>query len=173
MLLDGIDPETWETAAVREAAIRRLEAMPAGERTRKAVALEAKRLGISAATLFRLIAVWRANPVRSSLVPERRGPKPGSVRTMAYKRQIIETSIEHFYAKREAPRLSDLVDYVAARCREARLTAPARATIERFVNRYDQRRLMRAREGRPAADEAFAFTPGQIIVARPLERKPS
>jgi putative transposase len=168
--LDDIALEAWENAAAREGAVRRLLALPDPERTRKAVADEAVRLGVSVATMFRLLATWRSNPVRSSLLPAPRGPKHGSLRTPPAKRAIIEAAIEHFYAKREAPRVSDLADEIAARCHKVNLTPPSRETIKRHLARQDQCRLVRAREGAAVADESYAITPGLIAVDRPLQR---
>ena len=64
MDVEDVAEAAWEAAARREAAVRRLVALPDGERTRKAFALEAKRLGVSVATMFRLVAAWRREPVR-------------------------------------------------------------------------------------------------------------
>ena len=75
---------------MRESAVRRLVALPASERTRKAVAEEAERIGVSTATMFRLLAAWRSEPVRSTLVPVRRGPKRGLTRAPEAKRTIIQ-----------------------------------------------------------------------------------
>jgi putative transposase len=164
------DLEVWETAAVREAAVKRLVALPASQRTRTAVAAEAERLGVSTATMFRLLAAWRAEPVRSTLLPARRGPKRGLMRAPENKRTIIKSAIEQFYSRREAPRMSDLLDEIAARCREVDLVPPVWATVKRYIATYDQRRLLHKREGRAAADEVFAITPGLVGVDRPLQR---
>jgi len=158
------DVDVWEIAAMRESAVRRLVALPASERTRKAVAEEAERIGVSTATMFRLLAAWRSEPVRSTLVPVRRGPKRGLTRAPEAKRKIIRSSIEQFYARREAPRMSDLVDEIAARCRAADLVPPVWATVKRYISAYDQRRLLQKREGRVAADEVFAITSGLVDV---------
>lgn len=74
MDIEEIPAEEWDTAAAREAAVRRLLALPEGQRTRKAFTFEATRLGLSTATMFRLVAAWRGDPVRSTLLPARRGP---------------------------------------------------------------------------------------------------
>ena len=165
-----VDTEAWETAADREAAVRRLLALPDGERTRDAVAREARRLGVSMATMFRLLATRRNEPVRSALLPMRRGPKRGSLRAPPDKRTIIISAIERFYAKREAPRVSDLVDEVVARCLKSGLKPPSRATVCRHLALFDQRRLVRAREGQAVAEEEFYITPGLLPVERPLQR---
>lgn len=170
MEIEDVAADAWETAARREAAVRRLVALPDGERTRKAFAFEAKRLGISVATMFRLVAAWRVEPVRSSVLPVRRGPKRGSLRIASDKRIILHTAIERFYAKREAPRLSDLVDEVAARCLEAGLKPPSRATVNRHLASFSQRRLVRKRQGPAAADAEFNITSGLVAVHRPLQR---
>ena len=170
MGIEEIAAEAWEAAALREGAVRRLLALPEGARTRKAVAVEAKRLGLSIATMFRLVAAWRSEPVRSTLLPARRGPKRGSLRTPPDKRGIICAAIERFYARREAPRLSDLNDEIAARCVEAGLKPPSRATVNRHLALFDQRRLVRARRGRVAEAEEFTITAGSVAVHRPLQR---
>lgn len=168
--IEQVAPEAWETAAVREAAVRRLLALPEGERTRESVAREAKRIGVSIATMFRLVAGWRIEPMRSTLLPTRRGPKRGSLRIPPNKRTIIVAAIERFYAKREAPRVSDLVDEIAACCLKSGLKPPSRATVCRHLASFDQRRLLRAREGHAVAEEAFSITSGLLAVERPLQR---
>ena len=85
--------------------------------------------------------------MRSALLPGRRGPKRGSLRIPSDKRIIIQAAIERFYAKREAPRISDLVDEIAARCLEAGLKPPSRATVTRHLGSFSQRRLIRKRQG--------------------------
>ena len=106
MDIEEVDEGAWDSTAKREAAVRRLIALPDGERTRKAFAFEAKRLRVSVATMFRLVAAWRSEPVRSTLLPARRGPKRGSPRMPLDKRAIIHTTIERFYpnARRRASR---------------------------------------------------------------------
>ena len=49
MDIEEVAGDAWETAARREAAVRRLIALPDRERTRKAFAFEARRLGLSVA----------------------------------------------------------------------------------------------------------------------------
>jgi len=43
--IEEVSSDTRQTAARREAAVRRVVALPDGERTRRAFAFEAKRLG--------------------------------------------------------------------------------------------------------------------------------
>lgn len=168
--IEQVDAEAWEIAADREVAVRRLLALPDGERTRDVVAHEARRLGVSIATMFRLLATWRSEPTRSALLPMRRGPKRGSVRVAPDKRTIIIAAIDRFYAKREAPRVSDLVDQVAARCVKAGLKPPSRATVCRHLARIDQRHLVRARAGDAVAEEEFSIMSGLLPVERPFQR---
>ena len=162
-------PSEWATAGLREEAVRRLAALPAEQRTRDVVAREARQIGISASTMFRLIAAWRDAPVRSTLLPERRGPKRGSLRTPLAKRQIINEAIDRLFLRREAPRMSDLCDEIEARCRSGGLTPPSRATVERHVAALDQRRTVRLREGPTAASDQFTIRSGMIEVVRPLQ----
>jgi putative transposase len=168
--IEQVDPEAWEIAADREAAVRRLLALPDGERTRDAVAGEARRAGVSIATMFRLLMAWRSEPTRSVLVPMRRGPKRGSLRAPPDKRAIIIAAIERLYAKREAPRVSDLVDEVEARCVKSGLKPPSRPTVCRHLALFDQRRLVRVREGNAVAEAEFSITSGLLSVDRPLQR---
>jgi putative transposase len=162
-------PREWAAAGLREEAVRRLVALPPEERTRNLVAREARRIGISTTTMFRLLAAWRGAPVRSTLLPGPRGPKRGSLRTPLAKRQIINEAIDRLFLRREAPRISDLCDEIEARCRLDGLTPPSRATVERHVAALDQRRIVRLREGPTAASEQFTIRSGMIEVLRPLQ----
>jgi putative transposase len=85
------------------------------------------------------------------------------------KRQIINEAIDRLFLRREAPRISDLCDEIEARCRLVGLTPPSRATVERHVATFDQRRLVRLREGPTAASEQFTIRSGMIEVLRPLQ----
>jgi len=152
-------PKEWAAAGLREEAVRRLVGLPAEERTRERVAREARQIGISTTTMFRLLAAWRHAPVRPTLLPEPRGAKRGSLRTPVAKRQIINEAVERFFLRREAPRISDLCDEIEARCRFAGLTPPSRATVERHVAALDQRRIIRLREGPTAASSALRSMP--------------
>lgn len=105
MPIDDETPREWAAAGLREQTVRRLVALPAAERTRDVVAREARRIGISTSTLFRLLAAWRGAPVRSTLLPEPRGPKRGSLRTPLAKRRIINEAIDRLFLRREAPRI--------------------------------------------------------------------
>jgi len=74
-------------------------------------------LGIGRTTLYRLIAQYRAAEVTSALLPSRRG-RPVGARSLDVRREgIIADEIKTFYLRVERPRLSDLVEQIAARCR--------------------------------------------------------
>jgi hypothetical protein len=152
----------------RGTIVRRLVALADPERTRSAFAFEAKRLGVYGDVST--CGCIGSEALRSTLPPERRGPKRGSVPVSSDKRVIIHAAIERFYSRRAALRISDLVDEVAARCLAVGLKPPSRGTLGRHLALFNQRRLVQRREGRAAAEEESDITYGLVETQRPLQR---
>jgi hypothetical protein len=86
--VEQIASDEWEAAAVREVAVRRLLALPDGQRTGKAVARESCRLGLSIACMFRRGAAWGSEPCAINSPTYASGPEAGSLRTPLDKRTM-------------------------------------------------------------------------------------
>lgn len=109
----------WEGACRREDAIRTLlNREPAGLST-EAVEAVAAELGISRATLYRMIGRYRAAGTVTSLLPRSVG-RPKKVRSLSPEREaLITQAISQIYLKPEKPKFSRLVQEIRLRCLEA------------------------------------------------------
>ena len=148
--------------------IRALLAKGGGRFDPAAVRAAATELGIGRTTLYRFISLFRAAEVTSALLPARRG-RPRGTRSLDVERErIIAEEIETFYLRAERPRLSDLVERIAARCNQRGLTAPNWRTVNRRVKSIDA--AARASKRRDAAAlQDLVAVPGEFEAARPLD----
>jgi putative transposase len=72
-------------------------------------------LGISRATLYRLIAVYRQTPTVEALEPKHRGRQNGIFALDKVRDQIIHQTIREIYLKPTRPRMTYLVQQVHLR----------------------------------------------------------
>ncbi len=107
--------------AQQRAAVIRALLMPGARRLgTAAVTAAAVELRVSRSALYRLIALFRAVEVTSTLLPGHAGRQTGGRTLDARQESIIGHEIETFYLRVERPRVSDLVERIGARCQEAR-----------------------------------------------------
>src|SRR5260221_8134179 len=106
---EDVEEALWDEACRRADRIRDfLQHRPSGS-TIGDVAGLAVALGLSQATTYRLIKLFRAGGTVMSLV-DRKRERPDGHRTLDEKREeIIRTTIAGFYLKRNRPRISQLV----------------------------------------------------------------
>lgn len=132
------------------------------------VAAAASELGISRASLYRLLARYKVLGVSSSLLPVQAGRPKGS-RFLDEKREaIIAAEINQFYLRPERPRLSDLFDRIGARCFELGLKPPNWRTVHSRVLACDAKLKARKRQD-TAAIARFDVVPGELVADRPLD----
>ena len=164
----GPADEEWATAKQRADIIRALLAQGGGCTERAAVQAAITELGIGRTTLYRLIARFRAAGVTSALLPAPRGRPVNALSLDAERERIISDEIESFYLRAERPRLSDLVERIAARCHQAQLPIPNWRTISRRVRGIDPSRCATKRHD-TAALQDIVSVPGAFSAARPLD----
>lgn len=143
---DEIDDALWDEACRRGDAIRSfLKRNPAGA-TAADVAELAARLGLSQATAYRLIKLFRAGGTILSLVDRKRG-RPQGHRVLDDKREeVILATIKAYYLKRTRPTVSQLVRDVHTNCISAGFKPPHRRTIVTRLKDIDlQKRARRTR----------------------------
>jgi putative transposase len=118
------DEEHWEEARRREEAIRSLlQRCPEGLK-RTDVEDLAWELGLSRATMYRLIKRFRACGTVTSLVPAPRGRRKGHRMLDASREIMIRQTIEAFYLKPSKPSFERLVHEIRTRCLASGLTPP-------------------------------------------------
>jgi putative transposase len=164
------DDEEWEVAQHRAGVVRRLlRPRPGDLKARsKLMASAAAELNVSRATLYRLLARFRALEVTSALLPSRRG-RPRGARSLDERREvIIADTITNFYLKPERPRLSDLIERIGLRCHQEGLAAPAWRTVHARVRGIDAQLHACKREDRVALARTQAV-PGEFAASHPLD----
>jgi putative transposase len=119
---DQVDEQNWDEACRRADAIRDfLKQQPDGS-TIGSIAALAAELGLSQATTYRLLKLFRQGGTVSSLADRKRG-RPEGHRTLDTRRdEIIRVAIHGFYLKRNRPPFSRLVREVQTHCVSAGLS---------------------------------------------------
>ena len=160
--------DAWAVARHRAEVIRPLLSN-GGPRLDPAATRAARaELGIGRTTLYRLILQFRAAEVTSALLPSRRG-RPVGARSLDVRREgIVADEIKTFYLRAERPRLSDLVERIAARCHQEGLPVPNWRTVSSRVDGVDAVHRARKRHDKAALRDLVAV-PGEFAAARPLD----
>jgi putative transposase len=164
------DDAEWAIAQHRADVFRRLFKTDdsVGRSKLIAAAAAAAELAVGRATIYRLLARFRAVEVTSALMPSRRG-RPHGARSLDRRREVIISSeISRFYLKPERPRLSHLIDRIGSRCHQEGLPTPDWRTVRARVQSLDAEFMPRKRQDRAALAHTLAV-PGEFTAARPLE----
>ncbi|MER8479734.1 DDE-type integrase/transposase/recombinase [Mesorhizobium sp. M0142] len=165
---DEIDEALWDEACRRADAIRSFLKRNPASATAADVAELAARLGLSQATAYRLIKLFRAGGTILSLVDRKRG-RPQGHRVLDDKREeIIRATINAYYLKRTRPTVSQLVRDVQTNCTSAGLKPPHRRTIVARLNEIDLQKRAK-RRGEQKIVKATTPVPGAFGASRPLE----
>lgn len=154
----------WQSALAQFPTIRTLAERSSG--TRDEVEAAARLLGVSTATLYRLLRRYRKVGTVDGLVVQTRGWRPGRGRLSGAAEQLIDDAIRQFYLQQPAPSIAALHREIALRCRRDGFPVPARSTIARRISRLSQRQLRRRRDG-PEAAEQSTMRPGAYRVNKP------
>lgn len=164
---DEIDASLWDEACRRADAIRGfLKRNPEGT-TAGDVAGLAAELGLSQATAYRLIKLFRAGGTVLSLTDRKRG-RPEGHRALDEKREeIIRATISAHYLKRARPTVSQLVRDVQTNCISVGLKPPHRRTIIARLEDIDLQWRAK-RRGEKQIVKATTAVPGSFEVLRPL-----
>jgi putative transposase len=169
--LDLETPEAsvrWREGFRRHEAIRGLLERHVGLLRTAAVRDVAGDLGVSQATLYRLIATYKAVGTVEALMPGTSG-RPTGLRLLDKSVElIIAKCIREIYLTPNRPTLKRLTDEVHAKCAAAGHLLPDRRTIRARVLAIPERtRAMRRSD--IAGVKATTPTPGKLVATRPLE----
>jgi putative transposase len=156
--LAEIADEDWQIAQKRYAAISPL----VGKMTigREEAESRAEELGINAATLYRWLKRFNATGSVTSLIPGKRGWKPGNGRISADTERIISDVIENFYLTRQRPSPQQAVTEVMRKCHQKGIEPPSHTTIRARIAQISERDRLRARGHREKAINRFSPAPG-------------
>jgi len=144
-LPDEIDEQRWTEPCRRADAIRDfLRRCPEGSTVPDVTDL-ADELGLSLASTYRLVKIFREGGTVTSLVDRKRGRRKGH-RTLDEARQkIIRTTILRFYLKQTRPPFAKLVREVQTNCIAAGLEPPHLRTIKARLEDVDLQRRAKLR----------------------------
>lgn len=163
------DDEKWLEACRREEAVRKLLGPSKGKRLKMAgvqsVALE---LGVSQATLYRLIAAYREAPTVEALQPKRRGRPKGLLVLDKPRDDLIRRTIREVYLKPQRPTLAHLIEQVHLRFAQQNWSLPDRRTVKLRIDEIEKRMVARKRQD-VRTMKATTPVPGQYDASRPLE----
>jgi putative transposase len=139
---DGVaeDDLAWTEACRREEAIRSLLLRHPDRLQRQAVEDVAWELGLSRATLYRLIARYRAARTVDALIEKSVGRPKAGLREDSVRDTLIRQFLEREYLQPTRPSLRRVVPHIAAACREQGLPVPTWRTVKARLLRIDSKR---------------------------------
>lgn len=162
-----ISDERWSEALRREPVIRPLAANR--RNSHAAVEAAARKLDLSGAQVYRLIKRFRDDPVTTSLVPDRPGPRKGA-RLLAHQiEEIIEDGIDTSYKRRERPTQQELLRHIRGKCAAAGLKPPSRKAIAARIAVRPHKEIIKAREGGRVANNRLDPVQPGLRPKDPLE----
>ncbi len=167
-LPEKIDEAAWEEACQRADAIRKILGNNADQTSATDIAYLANELGLSRASVFRLIKRLRESGTVMSLVDRKRGRPTGHRALDVRREEIIHKSIRKYYLKQTRPSVSQLVRDIKTDCTTEGLQPPHRRTIEARLNNMDLRKRAQHR-GEQKTVKATTAVPGTLRSSRPLE----
>ncbi|MGO9431567.1 Mu transposase C-terminal domain-containing protein [Rhodoblastus sp.] len=163
-----IPDDLWEMACRREDVLRGLaERFPKGL-PRAAVFDACALLGVSRATLFRLVKRFKTQETVSSLLPRKKGRGVGSKNDDPKRDLLIRRTIERVYLTPERATLGRLVNEIRLLCIQESLDPPSWRTVKARLEEFDLRTQALARHDKRAI-AATKAVPGQYRASRPLE----
>lgn len=126
-------------------------------------------LGVSRATVFRLVKRYREDQRTSAILPRSKGPKRAM---QPFAPEIEKIVLHHFrklYATRRKPTRTRFWREVAADCHEAGYPSPSIRRLGRWLEGHDQANLLHKREGKGKSEPKYLATPGSLIAEKALD----
>ena len=134
------DAANWEEACRREDAVRKFLLRRDDNRKSATVKEPAQELGLSRATVYRMIGIFRADGTVTSLLGKAPGRRRG-YRALDPKREaLIQETIKLFYLKPTKPSVARLVHEIRTRCLALGLPPPNWRTVKVRISRVGPRR---------------------------------
>ena len=162
----SVELPQWDRALRYLSVVRRLS--ESSTRTRSEVAAAAAQLGCGVVHLYALLGRYQADPRLTSLLPHRRGPRPGGSLLSAEVDAVIDDAIQAIYLTRQQPRISDLLKEIRRRCHGLQLKPPGRWAVTARLLAKPQSEVIARRLGRKAARDRFSPVMGSLEPKWPL-----
>jgi putative transposase len=162
------DRAGWDEACRREAAIRTLINRYPKRLMVTAVDDVAWELGVSRATLYRLVERYRATRTVEGLCGPGRGRREGTRFLNPAQETLIREIIESEYLKPTRPPFRRVLEHIGLACRQRGWPAPTWRTVKSRLLLIDPR-VRAVRRGDTAAARTMDPTPGEFVASRPLE----
>ena len=128
----------------------------------------AGQFGMSRASLYRLIRLFRADGTVTALMPRTAGRPQGLRLLDANREAVIRQALKDVYLKPTRPPFAGRVREVQTRCIEQSLSPPNWRTVKQRVLEVDLQTRAK-RRGDAAVLKATTATPGSYTASRPLE----
>ncbi|MGO8844267.1 MAG: Mu transposase C-terminal domain-containing protein [Methylocella sp.] len=165
---DHEDTVLWEEACRREDAIRKYVQHRTDRSNKPSIKNLCQDLGLSRATAYRMIELFRTGCTVTSLMAKSPG-RPRGHRALDSKREdLIQKTIKTFYLKPTKPPVARLVHEIRMRCVALGLPAPNWRTVKARLVDLDVRAKARKR-GEVALLKSAIAVPGEYRASRPLE----
>ena len=166
--LEDIPDQDWDLAVDRLATIRSLaeyEQIP-----KDVLQTASEELGLGRSRIYELVASYRADGGGASAIAnKKRGPKFGSARLPKEVEELVSSSIERVYSRRQKPKIADLCLDIATDCHVRGLKPPSRGAVETRIARLDQWKLLTQREGAKVAGDKYRPVGAPFSMTRALE----
>lgn len=158
--IEDIADEDWKIAQYRYAVIKPLLNNPF--RGRKDVEKRSKEVNESSSTIYRWINNYHATDSLSSLIPQKRGWKPGSLRISQFVENIIQEVIKDTYLTHQRSSAQKVVMEVKRRCWLQNIEAPHPNTIRTRINRISEKIQLRNRGYADKARDKYSPAAGKF-----------
>lgn len=160
--LATISEADWEEIARKAEIVRRLNEMP--RRSAEDVRKAAESINISRTMMYYLLARWRKNgSVATALLPQQRGPRPGTVSRIPQNVEaIVESAIGDIWLNRQQASMEAVVKEVRFRCRQANLKPPSPTTVRCRIAAQNGEMTLKARRGARAARAKYRPVTGHF-----------
>ena len=165
---EALKAARWAEGCRRYEAIRRLIEDHKPRPPKSAVADTAWELGVSRATLYRLVDIYKSAGTVEALQPKAMGRRAGSWVLPREAEEVIERAIREVYLKPTRPTLSHLVSNIHERCSKQGIDLPDRRTVRARIKAIDIR-VRGQRRGEEDIVKVTNAAPGEYSVSRPLE----
>jgi putative transposase len=129
----------------------------------------ARRLKVSRAMVYRLLARFRVSEHATSLLPLKPGRKPGTKELDVDQERVVSRLIRQFYLSRQKPNVAALHRTIALECFQAQIPIPSYKAVRSRVRALDAQEVVRAREGAKAAAHQFRPVKAWVSASEPLE----
>jgi len=159
--------DLWAEACRREEVLRDLMRLHPGRFPEIAVPDACVALGVSRATLFRLIERFKAEKTVSALLPRKCGRAAGSKNDNPKRDRLILRTIERLYLTPERASFARLVEEIRLLCVHEGLAPPSWRTVRARLAELDLRKQALRRDDKLAI-AATKATPGEYRAPRPL-----